>query len=89
MEERHQQVYFASGKNIKNLISDNDKVDDLTKEMLSKGESTEFVGRAVAHLAADPKIMKKSGCVFMTSDLAREYGFKVHVIKCEQGSCPN
>ena len=45
--------------------------------MLSKGESTEFVGRAVAHLAADPKIMKKSGCVFMTSDLAREYGFKV------------
>ena len=61
-------------------ISDNEKVDDLTKEMLSKGESTEFVGRAVAHLANDPKIMKKSGCVFMTSDLAREYGFKVNQV---------
>ena len=45
--------------------------------MASKGESPEFVGRAVAHLANDPKIMKKSGCVFMTYDLAREYGFKV------------
>jgi NAD(P)-dependent dehydrogenase (short-subunit alcohol dehydrogenase family) len=34
-----------------------------------------FVGRAVAALAADPEIMKKSGRVFSSWDLSTEYGF--------------
>ena len=40
------------------------------------GETTEFTGMAVSHLAMDPRKMDKTGRVLMTSDLAREYGFK-------------
>jgi NAD(P)-dependent dehydrogenase (short-subunit alcohol dehydrogenase family) len=38
-------------------------------------ETPFYVGRAVAALAADPEVMKKSGRVFASWDLAREYGF--------------
>ncbi len=38
-------------------------------------ESTEYVGRAVAALAADPKVMKKSGRIHFVADLAAEYDF--------------
>ena len=38
-------------------------------------ESPHFIGRAVAALAADPQVGTKSGRVFSTWDLAREYGF--------------
>jgi NAD(P)-dependent dehydrogenase (short-subunit alcohol dehydrogenase family) len=38
-------------------------------------ESPEYVGRAVAALAADPNVLAKSGGVFAVGDLAREYGF--------------
>lgn len=38
-------------------------------------ESPRFVGRAVVAVAADPKAMKKSGRVFSSWALAREYGF--------------
>ena len=38
-------------------------------------ESPEYVGRAVAALAADPNVMEKSGRVLTAGDLAREYGF--------------
>ena len=57
-------------------VMNNEEVNDLTKEMLSMRESTEFVCRAVVHLQNDTKIMNKSGCIFMTLDLARDYGFK-------------
>ena len=40
-----------------------------------KAESTEFVGRAVAALAADRNVLKKSGRIHFVADLAREYGF--------------
>ena len=43
--------------------------------MFESGESVEFSGKAVAHLAADPGIMAKSGRILMTGDLAREFGF--------------
>ncbi len=33
------------------------------------------MGRAVAALAADPDVLKKSGSLLTTGDLAREYGF--------------
>lgn len=42
---------------------------------LSNSESPQFIGRAVAALAADPEIMSKSGQVVIAAALAREYGF--------------
>ena len=41
----------------------------------AESETPYFVGRAIAALAADPKVMKKSGRVFNASELAEEYGF--------------
>jgi hypothetical protein len=38
-------------------------------------ESPLFIGRAVAALAADPKIMKRTGQLFSSWGLAREYRF--------------
>jgi hypothetical protein len=35
-----------------------------------------FVGRAVAALASDPRVMEKSGGVYASWTLAEEYGFK-------------
>lgn len=40
-----------------------------------KRESAQFVGRAVAALAADPKIMDKSGQILVAAEIAKEYGF--------------
>ncbi len=42
---------------------------------LSNSESPQFIGRAVAALAGDPKIMSKSGQVLVAAELAEEYGF--------------
>jgi NAD(P)-dependent dehydrogenase (short-subunit alcohol dehydrogenase family) len=42
---------------------------------LSNSESPQFIGRAVAHLAADPNIMEKTGKVLVAAVLAEEYGF--------------
>jgi hypothetical protein len=38
-------------------------------------ESPRYIGRAVVALAADPKVKAKSGRVFSSWALAREYGF--------------
>lgn len=40
-----------------------------------ESETPFYVGRAVAALAADPRVAAKSGRVFSSWDLAREYGF--------------
>jgi len=48
---------------------------DLTPELAAKAESAEFPGRAIAALASDAKVISKSGGVFTTPALAREYGF--------------
>jgi NAD(P)-dependent dehydrogenase (short-subunit alcohol dehydrogenase family) len=42
---------------------------------LSNSESPEFIGRAVAALAADAEVMRHSGRVVVAAALAREYGF--------------
>jgi len=47
----------------------------LAKRIMEHGESAEFVGRAVAALAADPKVMDKSGQLLLAAELAQEYGF--------------
>jgi NAD(P)-dependent dehydrogenase (short-subunit alcohol dehydrogenase family) len=45
---------------------------------LERTESPQYIGRAVAALAADPNVMEKTGRVLTVGDLAREYGFTDH-----------
>jgi NAD(P)-dependent dehydrogenase (short-subunit alcohol dehydrogenase family) len=47
----------------------------LPKKILQKLPSPEYVGRAVVHLALDPRVRDKSGKLFEVGALAREYGF--------------
>jgi hypothetical protein len=42
---------------------------------LGVNETTEYLGRAIATLAGDPKVIAKSGHTLTVGDLAREYGF--------------
>jgi len=42
---------------------------------LARTESPRYAGRGVVALAADPKVMDKTGGVYRVGDLAREYGF--------------
>ncbi len=42
---------------------------------LKRSESPEYLGRAVAALAGDARLMRKSGQAFHVGELAREYGF--------------
>ena len=42
---------------------------------LSNSESPQFIGRAVAALAVDPDVMRKSGQVLVAAELAEECGF--------------
>ncbi len=42
---------------------------------LTNSESPEFCGRAVAALASDPELMRRTGAVLVAASLAREYGF--------------
>jgi dehydrogenase/reductase SDR family protein 1 len=42
---------------------------------LSNSESPQFIGRAIAALAADPQIMEKSGRILVAAAVAQEYGF--------------
>lgn len=56
-------------------VLDNALANKKSKAMFEGGESVEFPGIAIAHLACDKNIMKKSGKIIWTSNLAREYGF--------------
>lgn len=47
----------------------------LARRIMEHGESAEFAGRAVAALAADKDVMRKSGQLLLVAELAREYGF--------------
>jgi NAD(P)-dependent dehydrogenase (short-subunit alcohol dehydrogenase family) len=42
---------------------------------LARTESPRYIGRAVAALAGDPRVLEKSGRVHRVADLAREYRF--------------
>jgi NAD(P)-dependent dehydrogenase (short-subunit alcohol dehydrogenase family) len=42
---------------------------------LSNSESPEFIGRAVAALAADAEVLRRTGRVLVAAALAEEYGF--------------
>jgi NAD(P)-dependent dehydrogenase (short-subunit alcohol dehydrogenase family) len=43
---------------------------------LTNSESPEFIGRAVAALAADPDLMRHTGTVLVAASVAMAYGFK-------------
>lgn len=47
----------------------------LAKLIAERGETPVFVGRAVAALANDPRVMEKTGHILLASELAGEYGF--------------
>ena len=42
---------------------------------LSNSESPQFIGRAIAALATDPHLLRKSGQILVAARLAQEYGF--------------
>ncbi|XP_035680114.1 dehydrogenase/reductase SDR family member 1-like [Branchiostoma floridae] len=53
------------------------KIDhDQIKRMFEMGETPEFAGKAVVHLADDPNIMQRSGKVLIAAELGEVYGFK-------------
>ncbi|XP_071502343.1 dehydrogenase/reductase SDR family member 1-like [Diadema antillarum] len=45
------------------------------RELFSNGESTEFSGKAIVALFNDPNLLKKSGRILWTVELAEEYQF--------------
>jgi NAD(P)-dependent dehydrogenase (short-subunit alcohol dehydrogenase family) len=61
------------------LLANTVETEDGRRELhgldISFGESPKFNGRAVVALAADPKILERTGGSFWTASLAREYGF--------------
>lgn len=50
-------------------------IDDRKKAPNPKKESSIFVGRAIAALASDSNIMKKTGQILVAAELAKEYNF--------------
>jgi NAD(P)-dependent dehydrogenase (short-subunit alcohol dehydrogenase family) len=55
-----------------------------TTPNFAHSETPFFVGRAVAALAGDPLVMRKTGGLYTSVGLAREYGFTD-----VDGSCPD
>lgn len=51
------------------------EVMNLPPELAEQTETTEYIGRATAALAADRDVMRWSGQTLLVVDLAREYGF--------------
>jgi NAD(P)-dependent dehydrogenase (short-subunit alcohol dehydrogenase family) len=65
------------------------------EQVLATTESPDYAGRAVLALATDPQVLARSGRVFSTGALAREYNFqdadgrqpppfRFHWVKCEE-----
>jgi NAD(P)-dependent dehydrogenase (short-subunit alcohol dehydrogenase family) len=52
-----------------------ERMTELTPEQRAQTESPEYIGRAIAALASDPGVMRRSGQALAAGDLAREYGF--------------
>jgi len=51
------------------------KMGEKAKKLFDQSEQPSFTGKAIAALAADSNIMKKSGRILIVAELAREYGF--------------
>jgi NAD(P)-dependent dehydrogenase (short-subunit alcohol dehydrogenase family) len=52
-----------------------ERMTELTPGQRAQTESPEYIGRAIASLASDPGVMRRSGQVLAVGNLAREYGF--------------
>lgn len=52
-----------------------ERMTGLDEQQLAQTESPEYIGRAVAALASDPAVIRRSGQALAVGDLAREYGF--------------
>jgi NAD(P)-dependent dehydrogenase (short-subunit alcohol dehydrogenase family) len=52
-----------------------ERMTDLTDHQRAQTESPEYIGRAIAALASDPGIMRRTGQTLAAGNLAREYGF--------------
>ena len=50
-------------------------IDDKKKAPNTKKETSKFVGRAIAALASDKNIIKKTGQILVAAELAKEYEF--------------
>jgi dehydrogenase/reductase SDR family protein 1 len=46
------------------------------KAVFEKGETIEFAGKAIVALAADENVIKKTGRILQTRELANEYSFQ-------------
>lgn len=58
------------------LAVENDQLGfEVSKDDLSASDTPEFTGRAVAHLACDPRLPERSGKTFPVVQLAHDYGF--------------
>ncbi len=57
------------------MLAGKPDIHSIPKKPFEIGESLEFSGQAVKHLAADSEKIKKTGRILLTADLAREYGF--------------
>lgn len=64
---------FMRTERVERLLAGNEPMKRQFRYDLS--ESTRYVGRAVAALAADRSVLQKSGRVHFVAELAREYGF--------------
>jgi len=64
-------------ENIENNARNGGKEDPIGAKasMFEKGETIEMAGRTIRYLANDPNILKKTGRILQTCDMAREYGF--------------
>jgi len=61
------------------LILENPEFKGLPKDFIDtwgQGETIDFAGKAVLHLARDPKVLAKTGRVLYTVDLGKEYKFR-------------
>lgn len=52
-----------------------ERMTGLGEDQLAQTESPEYIGRAVAALAKDPAVIRRSGQTLAVGDLTREYGF--------------
>jgi NAD(P)-dependent dehydrogenase (short-subunit alcohol dehydrogenase family) len=52
-----------------------ERMTGLSEAQKAQTESVEYIGRAVAALASDPGVVRRSGKTFSVGQLAREYGF--------------
>lgn len=57
-------------------LSSNLRTAENRLDFFEKGETTEFAGQCIAAMVTDPELMKMTGKVVMTSDLARRYNLK-------------